>query len=252
MTPAAYLERIGYTGQPAADLPALQALHLAHLRTVPFENLDIHAGREIVLGDEALYAKIVERRRGGICYELNAMFAWLLRALGFHVTLASANVHVNDAELTPDFDHMVLIVDIGGVRYLADVGFGESFLLPLALEEAGWQHDGAANYGVGFADGFYTVVRADATDPAAAPQRVFRFADTPRSLADFTARCDFHQHSPQTHFRRRTVCLRASAGGRIALRGDELTVVTGSGRTVLLVTMPEQADMLRRYFGIEQ
>jgi N-hydroxyarylamine O-acetyltransferase len=256
MTPAAYLERIGYTGQPVPDLATLHALHLAHLRAVPFENLDIHAAREIVLDEAALYAKIVGRRRGGICYELNATFAWLLRAIGFHVTLAAANVHVGESDLTPDFDHMVLIVDIDGARYLADVGFGESFLLPLALEQeqgqGAWQNDGAADYGIVFSDGLYTVVRANAQDPEAPPQRIFRFADTPRALADFTERCDFHQHSAETHFRRRTVCSRATLEGRITLRGSELTIVTGTGRTVMAVAIEEQIEMLYQHFGFVQ
>ena len=76
-----YLQRIDYSGPTVPTLETLSALHQAHLLAVPFENLDIHLGRAIVLDEEALYDKIVERRRGGFCYELNGLFAALLRAL---------------------------------------------------------------------------------------------------------------------------------------------------------------------------
>lgn len=251
MTPSAYLARIGYHGQPAADLATLRALHLAHMRTVPFENLDIHADRAIVLGEEALYAKIVGRRRGGICYELNGLFAWLLRSIGFDVTLLAANVHVDADRLTPDFDHMVLLVAIGGKRYLADVGFGDSFLLPLALDQDGFQDDGVAQYGVRQANGDYTLVRANASDREAPPTPLFRFQATPRILDDFHDRCGFHQHSPDTHFRRKIVCSRAGEAGRITLRGDELIVARGLERDVTPVTTPAQVEaILREHFGV--
>src|SRR5262245_27861823 len=121
----AYLGRIGYTGSRAPTLEVLRALHRAHLYAVPFENLDIHAGRRIVLDQDALFQKVVTHRRGGFCYELNGLFAALLRKLGFDVTLLSGRVH-NDGGFGPEYDHMTLLVKLDG-RWLADVGFGSSF-----------------------------------------------------------------------------------------------------------------------------
>src|SRR5690242_11838717 len=95
---AAYLDRIAYTGPLTPSLATLRALHLAHLRAVPFENLDIGLGRPIVLDDAALYEKIVVRQRGGFCYELNGLFARLLCELGFPVTLLSAGVKGGDGQ----------------------------------------------------------------------------------------------------------------------------------------------------------
>src|SRR6185295_18386444 len=88
----AYLKRINYTGPLNPSAETLRNLHLAHLLAVPFENLDIHLGRPIVLEDAALFDKIVERRRGGFCYELNGLFCWLLRELGFEASKLSAGV----------------------------------------------------------------------------------------------------------------------------------------------------------------
>src|SRR6266540_1131840 len=101
----AYLCRIHYRGGLAPTAAILRELHRAHLLTVPFENLDIHLGRPILLDQEALFDKIVTRRRGGFCYELNGLFALLLRELGFDVTLLSAGVAHADGGFGPEFDH---------------------------------------------------------------------------------------------------------------------------------------------------
>src|SRR5262245_26694734 len=130
----AYLKRIDYRGARTPTAETLRALHVAHLRTVPFENLSIHTGEPIVLEDEALFVKIVERRRGGFCYEANGLFAALLRALGFNVTMLSAGVANPEEGFGPDFDHMALMVTLDE-RWLVDVGFGDSFREPLLIDE---------------------------------------------------------------------------------------------------------------------
>src|SRR5215216_6410072 len=106
----AYLDRINYHGAIDPTAAALRELHRAHLLAVPFENLDIHLGRPIVLEQQALFAKIVTRRRGGFCYELNGLFALLLRDLGFDVTLLAAGVARADGSFGPEFDHLTLLV----------------------------------------------------------------------------------------------------------------------------------------------
>ena len=133
MDTAAYLARIGYSGPLDADAQTLRALQRAHLLTVPFENLDIARKREIVVDQERSAAKIVGERRGGFCYELNGAFAALLQSLGFRVTLLSARVPRKDGSDGPEYDHLALRVDLEQ-PWLADVGFGDSFLTPLLLE----------------------------------------------------------------------------------------------------------------------
>ena len=129
----AYLDRINYHGSTVPSAENLRALQLAHLQTVPFENLSIHAAEPIVLADEALFTKIVENRRGGFCYECNGLFAALLRTLGFDVTMLSAEVANAQGGYSQPFDHMTLVVR-ESQRWLVDVGFGDSFLEP-ALHE---------------------------------------------------------------------------------------------------------------------
>jgi N-hydroxyarylamine O-acetyltransferase len=132
-----YLKRINYQGSLEPSLQTLQALHEAHLLTVPFENLSIHIGQPIVLQEQALYDKIVVRRRGGFCYELNGLFAWLLHQLGYQVTVLSAGVASTGEGFGPEFDHLTLLVhQLDGTDWLADVGFGDSFLQPLRFAAA--------------------------------------------------------------------------------------------------------------------
>jgi N-hydroxyarylamine O-acetyltransferase len=106
----AYLDRIDYHGSLEPTAETLRALHVAHLLAVPFENLNIGMGWPIVLDQDALFEKIVLRRRGGFCYELNGLFAPLLGALGFDVTLLSAGVARAGGGFGPDFDHLTLLV----------------------------------------------------------------------------------------------------------------------------------------------
>jgi N-hydroxyarylamine O-acetyltransferase len=126
----AYLKRLNYRASLAPTAATLRDLQVAHLQTVPFENLSIHAGEPIVLNDDALFMKIVTKKRGGFCYELNGLFAALLRSLGFDVAMLSAGVARPQGGFSPEFDHMALMVtpnDSPVKRWLVDVGFGESF-----------------------------------------------------------------------------------------------------------------------------
>src|SRR6266480_738247 len=142
---AKYLERINYHDSLEPTLPTLQALHEAHLLAVPFENLDISLGREIVLDEASLWTKIVEHHRGGFCYELNGLFALLLRALGFRVDLLSAAVAHATGGFGPEFDHLTLLVHLEE-DWVADVGFGDSFRQPLRLQAALIQPQDGGSY----------------------------------------------------------------------------------------------------------
>ena len=104
----ALLTRIGYNGSREPTLESLEGLHRAFLLAVPFENLDIHIGRTISLDPDAIFEKIVTRRRGGFCYECNGLFAELLSALGYSVERLSARMALS-GNIGPEFDHMVLL-----------------------------------------------------------------------------------------------------------------------------------------------
>ena len=243
----AYLERIDYRGPLAPTAETLRRLHVAHLLAVPFENLSIHAGESVVLDDEALFDKIVTRRRGGFCYELNGLFAALLRSLGFDVQMLSAGVAKDGGEFGPEFDHMALLVTLEE-RWLADVGFGDSFVEPLRLDERGEQIQGARSFRIADDGGRLTMMRREEGGEWLAQ---YRFGLEPHAYADYAGMCRHHQTSPESHFTRRRVCSRLVPGGRVTLSGTRLIVTSGGEkRERELSGEAEFEEALREHFGV--
>lgn len=243
----AYLERIGYAGPTEPSKETLSGLHRAHMLAVPFENLDIHIGRKIVCEESRFLHKIVDEHRGGFCYELNGAFAALLRALGFQVTLLSARVARADGiSSSPEFDHLALLVNLlvtssinprvdspnspaaqrtSGHSWLADVGFGDSFVEPLRLEPHLEQAQIGRVYRLIEVQGFFHM-EVNAGDGW---KTQYAFTLQPRQLADFAVMCHYHQTSPESHFTRQRICSQATPHGRITL-SDLKLIETRDGR----------------------
>ena len=225
-----YLERIGYDKPVRPDVESLYGLHRTHLLTVPFENLNIHFGVPVQLSEEALWDKIVIRRRGGFCYELNGMFAWLLKQIGFDVTYLNGRVYNGEGKRGREFDHLTLLVRIPITEqfWLADVGFGDSFFEPLSFEYNGEQAQGLRAYRLeSVADG-YDLLRRD-FDGRWNLQYFFDLQ--PRNFpADYEAACLYHQTSPQSSFTRERVVSLATPDGRISLDSKNLTITTNGKR----------------------
>ncbi|HEY0080750.1 MAG TPA: arylamine N-acetyltransferase [Pyrinomonadaceae bacterium] len=247
----AYLRRIDYRGSLEPTAEVLRDLQVAHLLAVPFENLSIHAGEPIVLEDEALFDKIVVRRRGGFCYEANGLFAALLRALGFDVRMLAAGVARPDGSFGPEFDHMALAVTLAE-RWLVDVGFGDSFIEPLRLDERGAQSqpDGRAYRITPDGDEHLILLRRAAASAEWEPQ--YRFTLRPYTYADYEEMCRYHQTSPESHFTKSRVCSRATPRGRVTLSGMRLIETEAGGRRVerLLESEEEYEAALREHFRI--
>jgi len=245
----AYLERINYHGSLAPTAETLRELQISHLLAVPFENLSIHANEPIVLEDEALFTKIVARRRGGFCYEANGLFASLLRELGFDVAMLSAGVANGEGGFGPDFDHMALMVTLEE-RWLVDVGFGDSFLEPLLLDERGEQVQGERAYRI-LEDGAHLILAR--RDNGGEWEAQYRFTLQPHEYADYAEMCSYHQTSPQSHFTKARVCSRATEEGRITLSEMRLieTSKNGGRQERILTSREEYASILREQFGIE-
>ena len=245
---AAYLERINYKGPIEPALETLRALHKAHHLAVPFENLDIHLGEEISLDEAALFDKIVKRRRGGFCYEMNGLFAALLRRLGFSVTMLSAGVINRDGSFGPEFDHMALMVQLQE-RWLADVGFGDSFREPLRLDEEGEQVEETFAYRI-IREGEKLILQRREGKSKWDDQYIFTLE--PRSMNDYAAMCRYHQTSPESHFTQKRICSLATPEGRVSLSDMRLIVTKGTERQESIIeTASLYALALRRHFGME-
>jgi N-hydroxyarylamine O-acetyltransferase len=242
---AAYLRRIGLARPAVADAAALRALHRAHQVAVPFENLSIHLPEPISLDEADLVDKIVRRRRGGFCYELNGAFAVLLEALGARVARLAARVY-GDGRAGPPFDHLALAVRLpdGTGPWLADVGFGGHSVYPLRLDSRAGQDDPAGRFLLTDADDGDVDVLRDG-------QPQYRIERRERSLADFAPTCWWQQTSPASHFTRATICSRLTDDGRLSV--SDRTLIRTSGETRTEQYLDRDDDLLAAYrdhFGI--
>ena len=248
----AYLARIGYAESTEPTAETLRKIHRAHLLTVPFENLDISFKRYIECDAHASIRKIVEQRRGGFCYELNGAFAWLLVQLGFRVTLLSAQVARDDGSYGPEFDHLTLRVEPAHLpaadSWLADTGFGDSFVEPLPLIPGIEQEQGAEKFRISLqGKDRYQVERRGS---AGIWKAQYKFAMLPRKLSDFAAMCHYHQTSPASHFTQKRICSIATPRGRVTMSDLRLIVTQDGRREEQNLTEEEWRPALYKYFGV--
>ncbi len=246
----AYFARLGYEGPRHPSFETLRQLQRAHMLSVPFENLDIvPLHRLIRLDKRGLWDKIIERRRGGFCYELNGLFAWLLESLGFEVAHLNGRVFNRDGGLGMDFDHLTLLVAIPGesARRIADVGFGDSFLDPLFLDE-GEQVQAPRAYRLEqSADGFIVWQR----DYDGTWERQYFFDLTPRRFPDdYESACAYHQRSPDSHFTHGSIVSLPTERGRVSLEPDRLIITENGIRSERPVGEEEWPALLRELFGV--
>ncbi|MEV7992637.1 arylamine N-acetyltransferase [Streptomyces sp. NPDC086077] len=260
----AYLSRLGVRHPAWPTIDVLRELQLRHLQTVPFENLAIHLGEEIVLEEKRLLDKVVGARRGGFCYELNGAFGALLAALGYDVSLLAGRVHGEGGRLGIPYDHLALrvrTVDAG--EWLADVGFGALSHYPLVFEEGREQEDpgGAFRFAQAGPDAAGARGAVLAGGGAGTPDvdlvrdgsPVYRLEMRPRVLRDFVAGAWWHSTSPESHFVQSLVCSRLTEdGGRITLSGRQLKVTAPDGKRDAreVRTDEEVLAVYRERFGI--
>lgn len=242
----AYLRRIEYDGPRQPSAATLRALHRQHLFTVPFENLDIPLGTPICLDLDGLYQKIVLRRRGGFCYELNGLFRELLIQLGFGVHMLSARVRREDGGFGPEFDHMLLKVELQD-PWLVDVGFGDSFVDPIVFRYGGADQVDGHRYVVLPVADEWELLRED--DKGQVP--LYRFRDVRHELEDYRQMCVFHQTSPESHFTKSWICSRATPEGRMTIANMRLIVTDGNKRDEMQLSGEDDLRRcLRELFGV--
>jgi N-hydroxyarylamine O-acetyltransferase len=247
--PDAYLDRIGWPNAAPPTFDTLSALQRCHLRAVAFENLDVYARRSVDVELDWSYPKIVNRRRGGWCFELNGCFTELLRRLGYDATLLSARVF-GDGGPGPEMDHLTLLVRLDGARWLVDVGFGDSALVPLCIDDASVQDGGVRRSRIDTSESGFTLLD-ETTAGTFAPRYVATFA--PRQRRDFAARSKELRTTPGLSWTTRRFATRATddRGGRVWLLTDRLKVRDDGGTTESPVTEADWPGQLLQHFGIE-
>ncbi len=241
-----YLDRIGYDGPVGLDLATLDGLQRAHLSTVPFENLDVYAGVAVTTDPYYSLAKIVDNNRGGWCFELNGAFALLLEAIGFKVYRIGAAVLANGP--SDVIDHLCLEVGLDE-PYLVDVGFGDSFSHPLALNRTGPQDGGPAPFELMTGAKGTTLTRWS----EGAPKAEYRFKRVNHQLNEFETISRILQADRSLHWHRRAVATRLLDGGpdRVSLIGNELKFERSGAQTATTVSDQDWTETLATWFGID-
>lgn len=213
-----YLSHIGYSGGREPTNEALFEIHERHLLRIPFENLDIHFKRPLSLDPDDLFDKVVNRNRGGFCYELNYLFNLLLEDIGFNSRIVSSRVFMQGGKPGPEFDHMSVLVYTDRT-WLCDVGFGDLFLTPLEVEPDKSQSDGRNRFKIvpHGVNGYAVMMSAESGHL----ENKYTFTPFPRVIDDFVAPCVDKQVNPESHFVKNTICTRATPEGRITIYNDK-------------------------------
>ena len=242
-----YYKRIGFEGQATADLEGVAAVMRHQLRAVPFENLDVQAGKPVSILPEDIVDKLVHRRRGGYCYEVNGLFAMALTALGVDYRFVGCRPMT-----TPDRrprTHMAILVRFGGAEWLCDLGFGAyGMRAPLRLDHADavvQDHDAYRLEAVS-ADEY--VFRAK-VDGAWADQ--YSFDLSPHEWVDFAPANWFNSTAAESLFVRHLLVMRHTPEGRVVLFDGRLKTIARGETSVRHIDADERAAVLRDLFGLE-
>ncbi len=244
-----YLRRIDWSGPATPTLDTLGALLRRHNHCVPFENLDVQLGKKLTTSVEEAYAKIVDDRRGGWCYEQNGLFGWALSVIGFEVQRIAATVMRAERGPTAYANHLALLVNEPDAeeRWLVDVGFGGSLLSPLALEKGTYEHapftvglrrleDGHWQFWESLGDGEFS----------------FDFEDDFADEDALSVRCDYLQTSPESRFVQNLVCQLRLPDSHVTLRGRVLSVAASDGEHKrVLESAEELVATLETAFGLD-
>lgn len=249
MNEKAYLRRIGIEKTNIAPtLENLKLLQRQHLLRVPFENLDIHWTRPIVLENKAFYEKIVGSGRGGFCYELNGLFYELLGQTGFQSKIISAKVSKGDGDFGAEYDHMAIITKIDGKEYLVDAGFGDFIAEPLEFVLDVEQQDRNGVFLIRkFDENYFEVVKKDGEDW----KSEYIFTTLERDLSEFAGMCEYQQNSPESHFTKGKVCSLMTENGRKTLTDTKFIETKNGQKSETDVGSEEEFDqILAREFSI--
>lgn len=239
----AYLRRIGLASRPPATLAGLTAVHRAHALAIPYENLDVQFGRLVTIERPAIYEKIVEKKRGGWCYEMNGIMGWALGELGFNVIRATGSVMREVSGAASDGNHLVLRVELPEGLYLADVGFGDGPRNPIRIAPGAFHSDGF-DFSLRRVDDRWWRLNNDPRGGAPS----FDFNLDPADEALLAEKCDFLQTAPASPFVQNLVVQRHVQYGLEILRGRVLRTIRTNGISERLIA--DADDLVKTLKGV--
>lgn len=215
---AEYLQRIGHVGPVEPDADCLRELTTAHLRSVPYEMLDALEGQPPALDLPGVFDKIVGKKAGSTCLEATPLFGRFLQDAGFRVDLVPAQAWRVNGQWAPRWDHLLLLVEAEGVRWVVDV----SFLMLTALEPLradGREHTLSGwTYKVAEADGYPAVLRRSGSDGNWVP--VYRYNKQPLGTGGYDWIVDYHMTADDSPLTGSLLCSRVVPDGKLILMRD--------------------------------
>jgi len=242
-----YLRRIDYNGAVRADLATLQGLMRRQLYSVPFENLDVQAGKVVSLLPEDIVSKIVYGQRGGYCYEVNGLFAMALQALGFSYQFVAARPMFYPVKRPKT--HMALVVTIDGERWLCDMGFGSYGIRePVALSALDVEtRQGFDTFKLSKLNTGEYLLQA-CVEGAWSNQYGFDLYEP--DWIDFAPANYMNSTHPDAIFVQKPLIVLHHATGRKILVGDTLKSITQGAVTQQRVDRDNYAGLLQQHFGL--
>jgi N-hydroxyarylamine O-acetyltransferase len=244
-----YLQRIGYAGELVVNANTLCKLMRYHLQVIPFENLDVQAGKIVSMVPEDIVNKIVYGKRGGYCYEVNSLFAMALTALGFEYDLIGARPMFYP--LRRPKSHMVLMVKIGAERWLCDTGFGSFGLrAPIELNQLGQiiKQDNET-FMLDKNERGEFVLKALVKGEWA---NQFGFDLQPMEMIDFMPVNYYNSTHPDAVFVQRYLVMQQRPDGRTLLSGNQLKQLRGDQETVTEIAADQLDEVLWREFKLKR
>lgn len=242
-----YFERIGYQGNAKADPPTLKALMRSQLFSVPFENLDVQAGKIVSLVPEEIVEKILGHRRGGYCYEVNGLFAMALESLGISYQFIAARPMFYPVRRPRT--HMAIVAKVEGEMWLCDLGFGsygirEPMRLSMLDTEVRQDND------------FYMLSKTNEHEYLLKARidgewsNQYGFDLSPQEWIDFVPANHFNSTHPDTIFVQKLLVVLHNPAGRDILLDDVLKTVHNGETTKRKVSTEERLLLLKNKFGL--
>ena len=224
-----YLKRLKISDIETDKLNMLKLIQRSHLEQIPFENFDIHMYGKLNFDIDVLFEKIIEQRRGGICYELNYLLFHLLKLLGYQVTILAGQVLEGGSE----FDHLFLLVKIDEIDYLVDVGYGDNFYEPLRFETEKIQNDAKGKFRITKGDDNRYSLERESSDGF---KREYRFSVAEKEIDDFHDRALWFCTNDESIFKKRLFCSIERKDGRTSMKPGKVIVTNGNTRVERVIS----------------
>lgn len=249
-----YLQRIGYTGSLKCSERVLADLHTSHVRSIPFENIDVQNNVPIILSLNALFEKVINRQRGGFCYELNYLFYGLLNNLGFEVDMISSRIYNKLGVKGPEYDHMSLVVKLKE-NWLVDVGFGNLFIRPIPIIDEAKCEDQGGKFKINKIEDKVYLLSVSKIENVF--EKKYEFNLAPRRIEDFENQCTFKQYHPESYFVENFICTLPTLTGRKTVFNDIFRIANGAEKVekrienkrdlISIITSEFNIDYPKRY-----